>query len=108
MLTVRNAPQHAAMNFWMLSLRQTALAYRCRILLIGAHGNAGISWADNIFQSIGLQLHGLGWRTWSKEAAKRYAPVRLLNVCRNIRKAKGWSGGNHPPYTGIRQPPQPI
>ncbi len=103
MLTVRNAPQHAAMNFfWMLSLRQTALAYGCRILLIGAHGNAGISWAGNIFsQSIGLQLRSLGWRTWSKEAAKRYAPVRLLNVCRNMRRPRdGWwkSSAIHPEF----------
>lgn len=105
MLAVRSEPGHSAVNlFWMHSIREAAFANGCRVLLIGAAGNGGISWAGSIFsQSIGFQLHTLGLRQWSKEAVKRYAPVSLLNAYRRMRTPKdGWwkSSAIHPDFAG--------
>ena len=102
-LCIFKEPTHGAVNiFWILDLMRVAGKCDCRTLLTGQEGNPGISWNGDVFsQSIRFQLRRLGWRKWSKEAAKRYFPVRLLNTYRNIRNQKNvrWkSSAIHPDF----------
>ncbi len=87
MLQICNEPIHAAANiFWMLALRKAVQANSSKILLIGACGNAGVSWAGDIFsQSVAFQLRQLGWNKWTKEILKRNMPPSLLAIWRRRR-----------------------
>lgn len=90
MLLIRNEPVHGPSNaFWMFELMRAVGAHGCRVILTGTSGNIGVSWKGNVFsQSIGFQLRYLGWKRWTKEAARQYAPAGLLKAYRLMQKAK--------------------
>jgi asparagine synthase (glutamine-hydrolysing) len=89
-LTICNEPSHAASNFfWLLDLMGKARKHGCRILLTGQLGNGGMSWGGDVFsQKIGFQLRQLGWKLWTKEAAKRCLPMSLLSAYRSLKRPK--------------------
>lgn len=101
-LDSHSEPGHGAANsFWLQELMEAARKNRCPVLLTGQMGNGGVSWpGDASSQSTGFQLRRLGWRRWSKDRAKRYAPA-LVNAYRKMRRPKnGWwaSSAIHPDF----------
>ncbi len=89
-LFILNEPGPFACNlFWLLAMRKSAQAHKCKILLHGTMGNYGISWNGSPFsQSILFQMRHFGIKQYIKESIKRYVPTSLLASYRNIRLAK--------------------
>jgi asparagine synthase (glutamine-hydrolysing) len=101
-LTNVQQPGHAAGNlFWMLELNRTVQAHGKRVLLSGQLGNAGISWAGDIFsQPPAFQVSVLGWKTWLKLKLKQAAPGSLLAAWYAFRTPPDWHRGSaiHPDF----------
>ncbi len=93
MLQIMCEPGHGAGNyFWVQAIRETARSHGCRVLLTGATGNAGASWAGSTFSQPLIHQFGLlGWRNWLKEYVKQHAPFPALKAWRAMRMRKdGW------------------
>lgn len=90
MLRIHGEPAHAAGNFfWLIDLEQTARAQGCRVLLTGQNGNAGLSWAGDIFsQPLAFQLRYLGWRQWAKQGLVRALPPGLFVPLQTYRQRR--------------------
>ncbi len=90
MLHIHGEPAHAAGNFfWLIDLEQTARARGCRVLLTGQNGNAGLSWAGDIFsQPLAFQLRYLGWRRWAKQGLMRAMPPGLFVLLQTYRQRR--------------------
>ncbi len=78
-LAVYGQPVHGASNmFWMLDLHRQVRAAGSAVLLTGALGNGGISWAgDPLSQPLPAQLRTLGVRRWLLDRGRRVAPAAV-------------------------------
>jgi asparagine synthase (glutamine-hydrolysing) len=87
MLPICDEPLHSAGNlFWMMELWKAAGADGNKVLLLGQFGNAGVSWAGDVFsQSMPFQVRSLGWRKWAKETLKRKLPPEIMTRWRRYR-----------------------
>jgi len=93
LLMITNEPGHVAGNAYISqAIRMATRVYGCRILLNGAMGNGGVSWAGSIFsQAAAYQIRHLGLEGWLKEYVKQHAPFPALKAWRAMRMRKdGW------------------
>ena len=102
MLEIHAEPGHAAGNFfWMHDLHRTAAMQGHRILLSGACGNAGTSWAGDVFsQPLDFQLSTKGYRALLKERLKRIMPFELMKIWHRHHISADWcrSSAIHPGF----------
>jgi asparagine synthase (glutamine-hydrolysing) len=93
-------PVHGATNlYWMMDIRQSALALGCGVLLTGAAGNGAFSWKGYpSSQPWSFMLTHLEWCTLaqrlitrSKQAVKLALPSNLLSSIKKSRlEQQGW------------------
>ena len=81
-LRIHGQPVHGSANaYWMQEIDRSAAAAGCDVLLVGQHGNAGISWTgETSSQPLAYQLRALGAGGAAQAWLRRLAPRRLRAV----------------------------